>query len=255
MFVKLGFKVHRFMSEWGQITRLLWLIIKRSTSGRHLFKRTVKQMLHLGIDSLPVTAITAICVGMAFTIQVVREFLKFGATEMVGGVVALAMWRELAPMMTGVVVAGRVGAAIAAELGSMNVTEQVEAMEAMSKDPVEYLILPRILAVTLMMPLLVGIADILSFAGGFLVALFSGQVNPYSFISSADRMLVPMDIIGGLAKAVLFGFTISILSSFNGLQARGGAAGVGKVTTRAVVISLIAVFVLNYFLSVVVNSS
>ena len=203
----------------------------------------------LGVNSLPVTVITALCVGMAFTIQVVRELLRFGATEIVGGVVAMAIWRELGPMLTGVVVAGRVGAAISAEIGTMKVTEQVEALEAMSQDPVKYLVLCRVLACTLMLPLLVGIADIVGFLGGFFVAVAGGHVNPYSYISSANRMLTLIDICGGLGKAVIFGFIISVLSCYVGLTTKGGAKGVGVSTTKAVVISLMAVFIINYFLS------
>jgi len=248
----LGQKMIGFMSELGNITLLAGKVVHRLVFGKTHFKRTMEQMVHLGVNSIFITLLTALFVGMAFTIQVVREFLKFGAGEMVGGITGLAVWRELGPMLTGVVVSGRVGAAISAELGTMNVTEQVEALESMSQDIVDYLVVPRVLACTLMMPLLVGMADIFGFFGGFVVAVATGKINAYSFFQSAETMLGVMDIVGGLIKAVLFGFVISILSSYMGLQARGGAKGVGEMTTKAVVVSLITIFVLNYFLSLVI---
>lgn len=249
MFTFAGFKLFRFFKQWGEVAQLVIKIFKCIFTTKKYGKQTIVQMLHLGVNSLPVTMITALCVGMAFTIQVVRELLRFGATEIVGGVVAMAIWRELGPMLTGVVVAGRVGAAISAEIGTMKVTEQVEALEAMSQDPVKYLVLCRVLACTIMLPLLVGIADIVGFLGGFFVAVAGGHVNPYSYIGSANRMLGLIDIFGGLGKAVIFGFIISVLSCYVGLSTKGGAKGVGVSTTKAVVISLMAVFIINYFLS------
>jgi phospholipid/cholesterol/gamma-HCH transport system permease protein len=252
MVEKLGSQLILFLTELGNITILSGKVVHRMVVKKGYFKRTIDQMISLGIKSLPITMLTATFVGMAFTIQVVREFLRFGAGEMVGGIVGMAIWRELAPLLTGVVICGRVGAAISAELGTMNVTEQVEALESMSQDIVEYLVLPRILACTLMMPLLVGIADILGFLGGFLVALSTGRINPYSYFSSAEMMLGTLDIYGGLIKAFFFGLVVSLISSYIGLKTHGGAKGVGEATTKAVVISLIAVFVLNYFLSLVI---
>lgn len=206
-------------------------------------------MRQLGIKSIPIMAITSIFVGMSFGLQIVNEFLKFGASDMIGGVVGLAFWRELGPMMTGVVFAGRVGAAISAEIGSMKVTEQIEALEAMSQDPVEFLVLPRVIACTFIMPLLVGVSDILGFFSGFGVAVASGRVNPFSYINSAENMLVVGDITGGLFKALLFGIIISLISCHFGLNAKAGARGVGEITTKAVVLSLISVFILNYIIS------
>lgn len=248
MFTYIGKKVLKFFTDFGQITYLIGQSFKGIFTGKRIFKRTVEQMLVLGVHSIPVTLMTAAFVGMAFTLQVVKEFLRFGAAELIGGVVGLAVWRELGPLLTGVVVAGRVGAAISAELGTMKVTEQVEALESMSQDPAEFLVLPRILACTFMMPLLVGLADIVGFLSGFLVAV-TKNVNPYSYFGSADNMLKMADITGGLIKALLFGFSIAVISSYMGLSAQGGAKGVGEMTTKAVVVSLIVVFILNYVLS------
>ncbi len=243
----------QFFYEWGQVTLLIGQVISRLFRRRARYlNRTVDQMVHLGVNSMGITIVTALFVGMAFTVQVAKEFLKFGAGKMVGGIVGLAVWRELGPLLTGVVICGRVGAAIAAEIGTMKVTEQVEALESMSQDVVEYLVVPRVLATTLMMPLLVGMADLVGFFGGFLVALGTGRVNPFAFLDSAESMLIPVDIWGGLIKAALFGFIIAVICSYMGLNTKSGAKGVGEMTTKAVVVSLVAVFVLNYFLSLVI---
>ncbi|MBT5855456.1 ABC transporter permease, partial [bacterium] len=205
-----------------------------------------------GVNSLPITVLTALFVGMAFAIQVVKELLRFGAPDLIGGVVALAIWRELGPLLTGVVVAGRVGSAISAEIGSMKVTEQVDALESMSQDPVEYLVVPRVLALSLMLPLLVGIADIVGYLGGFIIAMSSQSVNPYSYVNSAQTMLTPIDIGGGLIKALFFGGITATIGSYMGLKATSGAKGVGRITRQAVVNALITIFILNYFISLVI---
>ena len=250
----LGLKVIKFFSIFGDIVTLSGQVIHRMIFSKGYGQRSIDQMMSLGLKSLYITLITALFVGMAFTIQVVREFLKFGAGDMVGGIVGMAVWRELAPLLTGVVVSGRVGAAISAELGTMKVTEQVEALHAMSQDRVEYLVLPRVIACVVMMPLLVGMADIFGFFGGFFVAIATGQINLYAYFNSAENMLNLADIYGGLIKAVFFGFVVSIISCYMGLSTYGGAKGVGVNTTRAVVISLIVIFILNYFLSLVIFS-
>jgi phospholipid/cholesterol/gamma-HCH transport system permease protein len=252
MFIHIGRKVIDFLLEWGRITQLMGKVLSRILKGKLHFRRTLTQMLALGVESQAISYITALFVGMAFSIQVVREFLRFGGGDMVGYVVAMGIWRELAPLLTAVVVSGRVGAAITAEIGTMKVTEQVEALEAMSQDPVDYLVIPRVVACTIMLPLLVGVADIIGFFAGFSVAVSTQRINPYAFFDSAQTFLFPVDIYGGLIKAVVFGFLIAILSCYMGLKTTGGAKGVGEMTTKSVVVSLISIFILNYFLSLVI---
>jgi phospholipid/cholesterol/gamma-HCH transport system permease protein len=254
MVISLGNRTFRFFISLGEFVVFSGRVFSRLFKAKHTMARTVDQMVVLGVNSLPVTIVTACFVGMAFTMQVVNEFLKFGAGGMIGGVVGMAMWRELVPMLTGVVISARVGAAISAELGTMKVTEQVDALESMSQDPVEYLVIPRVLASTLMLPVLIGLADILGFFSGLLIAVSVGHINPYSYMSSAQTMLTTLDITGGLLKAVVFGMVISLLSCFMGLNAKSGAKGVGDVTTKAVVTSLICVFILNYLFSVIIYS-
>ncbi len=251
MFKQTGhYVVNQFM-QLGEITvlakRFFWSIF----STYKLFQRVVDQLFSLGIKSLPTTVITAVFISMAFTLQIVREFEKFGANYMIGGIVGLAIWRELGPLLTGVVVSARIGAAISSELGTMRVTEQIDALKALSQDPIKYLVVPRILSVMFIMPLLVGIADAVGFFSGFLIAVPLGNLNPYAYINSAVLMLSPFDVIGGLIKALCFGFLIGIISCYHGLKTKSGAKGVGESTTLAVVQTLICIFVLNYFLSFV----
>lgn len=249
LIIYLGLKVNAFFLQIGDITLFTGQIFGRIFRGSIHTRNTLEQATLLGINSLPIVLVTALFVGMAFAVQLVKEFLKFGAAKMIGGVLALALWRELAPMLIGVVIAGRIGAAISAELGTMKVTEQIEAIESMGQDPIHYLVVPRVIAVTCLMPLLVGMADIVGFLGGFMVAVASGRVNPYAYFASAQDMLVVGDVLGGLIKALFFGLMTAVIATYMGLHATAGAKGVGEVTIRAVVASLIAVFVLNYFLS------
>ena len=253
MFQLLGKRIICIFEDIGNIMLLTADTISKLFTTKKLASRTVEQMYSLGVKSLPMTLITASFVGMAFTVQITKEFLKFGAGEMIGGLVGLAFWRELGPLLTGIVFSGRVGAAISAEIGSMKVTEQVDALRALSQNITEYLVVPRFLACVLVMPLLVGFADVVGFFSGFFIAISTGKINPYAYFNSAQAMLTTSDITGGLIKAALFGALVAIQSCYVGLKTTGGAQGVGNSTTRAVVMSLISIFVLNYFLSVALN--
>lgn len=250
MFSYLSKKILFFLTELGNISMLFIHTVVALPKAKNVLRHTVDQMVVLGTQSIPITVLTAFFVGLAFTVQVLKEFMKFGAGEMIGGIVALATWRELAPLLTGVAFAGRVGAAISAEIGTMKVTEQIDALETLSQNPIHYLVVPRLLACTIMMPLLVGLADVVGFLSGFVIACGSGQINPYAYLDAAQTMLTVQDITGGLIKAFCFGILIAIISCHIGLQSKAGAKGVGQATTSAVVLSLISIFVLNYFLSV-----
>jgi phospholipid/cholesterol/gamma-HCH transport system permease protein len=157
--------------------------------------------------------------------------------------------RELAPALTAVVISGRVGSAFAAEIGTMAVTEQIDAIYAMGSDPVKHLVVPRFIASTLMLPILTIFADIVGFFGGYLVSVFVVGINSFGYIDSASSLLTMNDITGGIIKAVFFGMIISIIGCFKGMKTKGGAKGVGQATTDSVVLSLMAIFVVNYFLS------
>jgi len=251
MIQRFGNAVVRALSQLGEMTQLAFRFFGSIFSTFKLIQKLSDQIFLLGIKSLPASVITAAFIGMAFTLQIVREFEKFGANYMVGGIVGLAIWRELGPLLTGVVVSARIGAAISSELASMKVTEQIDALKTLSQDPIKYLVVPRILSTVIMMPILVGIADVVGFLSGLFVASTIANINVHAYFHSASLMLSSFDIIGGLIKAVIFGFLIGLISCYRGLNTKGGAKGVGDSTTIAVVHSLMSIFVVNYFLSLV----
>ena len=212
-------------------------------------RNTLEQMSIVGPESLTIALVTAAFVGMVFTIQVTREFINFGASSYVGGMLALALTRELAPVLTAIVVAGRVGSAFAAEIGTMQVTEQIDALYMLKTDPIDYLVIPRVIACTLMLPLLTAISLLTGLAGGIFVADTLYRISPVVFLNSAQNFLQIWDLIAAMVKAVIFGVLIAIIGCSWGLSTTGGAKGVGKSTTTAVVTSLLAIFITNFFLS------
>lgn len=213
------------------------------------FKHVLHQMAHLGVNSLPIVLLTILFTGMVMTVQMAHEFIKYGAQSSVGGVVAIAMGRELAPVLTGVVVAGRVGAAITAEIGSMKVTEQIDALRVMATNPVAYLVVPRFIACALMVPVLVVFADVIGTIGGYLVATLYAGISSYTYLHSIKVFAVVSDITGGIVKAAFFGGIVAVIGCYKGLTTGQGAEGVGKATTGSVVSSIIMIFITNYFLS------
>ncbi|MGI6092360.1 MAG: ABC transporter permease [Veillonellaceae bacterium] len=245
---KLGRKVLALVENSGRI------VILTAETFYHLPRRTnmrrvVQQMAHLGVDSLPIVLLTMLFTGMVMTVQTAQEFIKYGAQSSVGGIVAIAMGRELAPVLTGVVVAGRVGAAITAEIGSMKVTEQIDALRVMATNPVAYLVVPRFLACVLMTPILVVFGDVIGTIGGYLVATLYAGISSFTYIHSIKVFAVINDITGGLVKAMVFGGIVAIIGCYKGLTTEQGAEGVGRATTGSVVSSMIMIFIANYFLS------
>lgn len=212
-------------------------------------RNTIDQMSAVGPESLLIAMITAVFVGMVFTIQVTREFIAFGATTAIGGVLAITLARELAPVLTAVVIAGRVGSAFAAEIGTMRVTEQIDALQMLKSDPVDYLVIPRVIACALMLPLLSVLSFIMGMVGGFVVAITIYTIPPAVFINSARNFMTIWDLSSLLIKALVFGVLIAVIGSSWGLTTTGGAKGVGQSTTTSVVTSLLAIFTANFFLS------
>jgi phospholipid/cholesterol/gamma-HCH transport system permease protein len=212
-------------------------------------RNTLEQMSIVGPESLTIALITAAFVGMVFTIQVAREFIFFGAGSFVGGVLSLALTRELAPVLTAVVVAGRVGSAFAAEIGTMRVTEQIDALYILKTDPIDYLVIPRVIACSLMLPLLTIISLVTGLLGGLLISDSLYGVSYSLFLQSAQNFLQTWDLISSMLKSLIFGILIAIIGCSWGLTTTGGAKGVGQSTTTAVVTSLLAIFVANFFLS------
>lgn len=218
--------------------------------GGKIHRRNVlEQMAIVGPGSLLIALLTAATVGMVFTIQVAREFISLGAGTAVGGVLSLALIRELAPVLTAVIVTGRVGSAFAAEIGTMQVTEQIDALYMLRTDPIDYLVIPRVIACCVMLPLLTLLSFIVGMTGGVFVANSMFSISPTVFFDSAQNFMQISDLTSALIKAAVFGVLIAVISSSWGLTTTGGAKGVGQSTTTAVVTSLLAIFVTNFFLS------
>lgn len=245
----IGRQVIHWLENSGRIVILLCSTLFHMREKPRL-RHVLHQMAHLGVDSLPIVLLTILFTGMVITLQTANEFIKYGAQSSVGGVVAIAMGRELAPVLTGVVVAGRVGAAITAEIGSMKVTEQIDALRVMAINPIQYLVVPRLLACGMMVPVLVIFADVIGTAGGYLVATLYAGIGSFTYLHSIKLFAVASDITGGLVKAMFFGGIIALIGCYKGLTTGEGAEGVGKATTASVVTSIILIFISNYFLSV-----
>lgn len=212
-------------------------------------RNTMEQMAAVGPDSLWIALITAAFVGMVFTIQVAREFLYFGAGQAVGGVLALALTRELAPVLTAVVIAGRVGSAFAAEIGTMQVTEQIDALYVLKTDPIDYLVIPRVIACCLMLPILTLLSLIVGITGGLIISNSLYGISQTVFLDSIRNFMEVWDVLTALFKSVVFGGLVAIIGCSWGLTTTGGAKGVGQSTTTAVVTALLAIFIANFFLS------
>jgi len=209
----------------------------------------LNQMDEIGVKSVSITGITALFTGMVLALQTAYSLEAFGGKMFVGRVVALSLVRELGPVLTALMVGGRVGSGITAELGSMTVTEQVDALRSMAISPVRRLVVPRLLATILMMPVLTAIADLLGILGGLGIAILELQMTAQDYITSIWQQLQISDIFSGLSKTVFFGLEIAAIGSFNGLQVEGGAASVGRATTRTVVLASICILVSDFFLT------
>ena len=212
-------------------------------------KELLHQLIEIGFYSLPVVALTTLFSGMVIAIQTYEAVSKFSAEGAVSMVVLVAVTRELAPVMAALMVAGRIGAAMAAEIGTMQVTEQIDALVTLNTNPFKYLIAPRVLAGILMMPVLVLIGDVLGVCGGYMVGVYKMDFNATTYLVNTWNYLRAMDIISGLTKAAVFGFIIALMGCYNGFRSKGGAQGVGQATTNAVVSASILVLIFNYLLT------
>jgi phospholipid/cholesterol/gamma-HCH transport system permease protein len=209
----------------------------------------LRQLMAIGFFSLPVVGLTAIFTGAALGLNIYTGGGRFNAEQVMPQIVALGITRELGPVLAALMLAGRVSAAIAAEIGAMRATEQIDAMRTLSTDPFRYLVAPRLLAATLVLPLLTLIADIIGVAGGWLVAVRILDFNSGVYIRNTANFLQLWDVGSGLIKAAVFGFIVALMGCYHGYHAKGGARGVGRATTHAVVSSAILIFASDYFLT------
>jgi phospholipid/cholesterol/gamma-HCH transport system permease protein len=215
----------------------------------HYMSDILEQMDIIGVGSLPIVLLTGFFIGAVMVLQTAAQFERFGQTALTADVVSLALVRELGPSITGLLVAGRNSSGIASELGSMLVSEQVDAMRAMGTDPTRKLVTPRVVATVLMLPLLTAMADFMGLIGGYLVASLTLRLGAVTFWTRAIDILAFSDLVQGLTKPVVFGFILATVGCYQGLNVKGGTEGVGRATTQAVVTSSVFILITNFFLT------
>ena len=236
----------------GQLTLFMLNSVSHFVRAPIYFRLIGRQMIDVGYYSLPVVGLTTLFSGMVIALQSYTGATRVtadAALENVTAVVVLSITRELAPVLAGLMVAGRIGASMAAEIGTMRVTEQIDALTTLSTNPIKYLVVPRIIAGLTMLPLLVLVGDVIGIFGGYVIGVFKLDFNPALYIQKTYNFLEYIDVVSGLVKAAVFGFVVTVLGCYMGYHSSGGAQGVGAATTNAVVASAILILILNYLIS------
>ena len=245
----LGRVVLALLAEAGRASLFLRDAVIQGLSPPFYPRQLLLQMLRIGYFSLPVVGLTAFFTGGVLALQIYIGSSRFNAESLVSSIVALGITRELGPVLAGLMVAGRVAAAIAAELGTMRVTEQIDALTTLSTNPFRYLVAPRLLAALITIPLLVAIADTIGIMGGYVVGTGSLGFNGAAYLKNTVDFLEFDDVFSGLIKAAVFGFIIALMGCYHGFNSKGGAQGVGRATTNAVVSASILILAANYVLT------
>lgn len=238
-----------FLTTVGRLSLFVWHALSAAPRPPWYPRQILRQMVEIGFYSLPVIGLTAIFTGMVLALQSYTGFSRFNAESSIATVVVLSITRELGPVLAGLMVAGRIGASFAAEIGTMRVTEQIDALTTLSTNPYKYLVFPRLLAGTLTLPILVLIADIIGVFGGYVVSIHKLGFSPVPYLNSTFDYLEAKDVITGLVKASAFGFIVALMGSYHGYYSDRGAQGVGKATTNAVVSSSILILLFNYIIT------
>ncbi len=238
-----------FLQKLGALFIFTSKIIARFFRRPFYFSLIFRQFISIGYFSLPVVAMTAFFSGAVLALQSYNGFARFSAENSIATVVVLSITRELGPVLAGLMVAGRVGASIAAEIGTMKVTEQIDALFTLSTDPIKYLVVPRVIASVISLPCLVFVGNIIGVMGGYLVSVYKLDFNSTNYIISTVEYLEFIDILSGLVKAAIFGFIIAVMSCYHGYYSDKGARGVGLATTNAVVSSSILILFSNYLIT------
>ena len=241
--------VERFLLQMGRFVHMLGRLFAWTPRPPYDWRELLRQMVKVGVTSTPVVLLTALFTGMVLALQTFTVLKRFSAESYVGTLVALSMVRELSPVLTSLIVAGRAGSAMGAELGTMRVTEQIDALEVMATDPIHYLVVPRVWAAVLTMPLLVVMADGVGIAGGYLVSVVLMGANPVSYLNTSFQFMKLNDLLSGLIKAAVFGLLLATIGCQQGFYTTGGAEGVGRSTTAAVVLASIAILAADFFLT------
>jgi phospholipid/cholesterol/gamma-HCH transport system permease protein len=247
----LGEAIAGYVKEMGRILLLLLDTIRWSFYPPFRVDLFFQQMDRVGVRSILVVALTGAFSGMVLALQSFHATRQFGAETLVGVTVALSMTRELGPVLTSFMVTGRAGSAMAAEIGTMRVTEQIDALSAMAVNPIKYLIVPRVLASIVVLPILTVIADFIGIVGGYFVGVTILGINAGAYVANMERYVKLDDIYHGLIKAAVFGLILSIIGCYKGYTTAGGAEGVGKATTQSVVLAAVVILMANYLLTAV----
>jgi phospholipid/cholesterol/gamma-HCH transport system permease protein len=248
-FALIGRVTIAFLTEIGRLAEFIATALPSIVAPPIYFRLTWQQMMRIGYYSLPVVGLTAFFTGGALALQIYIGGDRYGAESFVPQIVVLGITRELGPVMAGLMVTGRVSAAIAAELGTMRVTEQIDALVTLSTNPFKYLVAPRIVASVITMPILVAVADIIGVMGGWVVGTQSLGFNSSVYLKNTADFVTNSDVMSGLWKAAAFGFIIAMMGCYHGYYSRGGAQGVGGATTNAVVSAAILILATNYVMT------
>ena len=238
-----------FLGASGRLTLFALTGVGHCFRPPFYFRLIGRQMVDIGYYSLPVVGLTTLFSGMVLALQTYTGFVRFNAESAIANVVVLSITRELGPVLAGLMVAGRIGASMAAEIGTMRVTEQIDALSTLSTNPFKYLIAPRLIAGVTMLPLLVLVGDVIGVFGGYLVSVYKLGFNPGIYIQRTLDILQTQDVVSGLTKAAVFGFIIALMGCYHGYNSRGGAQGVGIATTNAVVSAAILILIFNYIIT------
>jgi phospholipid/cholesterol/gamma-HCH transport system permease protein len=240
-----------FLELVGEVTYFTLVSASHCVRGPFYFRLIGRQMLEIGYYSLPVIGLTTLFAGMVLALQSYTGFQRHsvGAESAIAEIVVLSITRELGPVLAGLMVAARVGSSIAAEIGTMRVTEQIDALVTLSTNPFKYLVAPRMIAGVLTMPLLILIGDVIGVFGGYIVSIYKLSFNPTLYLKHSWDSLVTVDVVTGLVKAAVFGFIVTLMGCYQGYNSRGGAQGVGAATINAVVTSSILILIMNYLIS------
>lgn len=239
-----------FLTFVGEVAILLGDSVRRLFHRPHEVGETLNQMAFVGVASVPIVAMTNFFSGAVLSLYSTQFLTKYGASAFVGGTVGLSVAREIGPVLAGIMVAARCGSAMAAQIGTMAVTEQVDALRMLSVHPTKFLVLPRVIAAVFMLPILALVGIYSGVFGGWLIAT-AGGVPSQTFIQSMQQYVMPWDFIGGVLKTPVFGLIVALVACQQGLRTSGGAVGVGRATTSTVVISMVLIYIANYFLAAV----
>ena len=248
-FEAIGRAVLGLFEDFGRFFTMLGRMLIWAPRPPYDVPELFRQMARVGVNSVPVVFLTTLFTGMVLALQSYNGFARFNAESLVGSVVALSLLRELSPVLSALMVTGRVGSSIAAEIGSMRVTEQIDALQALGTEPVQYLVVPRVISSVVMMPLLVVMGDVVGMYGGYFVAVELLGANPITYYESSFERLDMIDFTSGLIKAAVFGLIFSVVACVKGYYTVGGAEGVGRSTTQAVVAASLAILLVDFFLT------